>query len=189
MPGKSFVWDRYHIENYLLEEHFIRKVMIELRVPGAYKLTDADVLERLQKSAEITMSKLIQHEIENFVSKLMVKAINVGTRRDIQFSPSEVFDAVIESQNTISDLIASKLTSDAIHSLTDNARTNRRLTLQNGKWKSDFRGRDVLRQFVNDEMCQKTDYEGLRNLILARMRDAHFEPEGMRKILAEIDAL
>jgi hypothetical protein len=52
-------------------------------------------------------------------------------------------------------------------------------------WRKKFRGRDVLRRLA-DRVGGPVKYEILRNLIIARMRDAGFQPDGMREVVLKI---
>jgi hypothetical protein len=57
--------------------------------------------------------------------------------------------------------------------------------LADGRWTSTYRGRDVLRRFC-DLARLGIAYEFLRDLIIARMRDAKYEPPGMCAVIDQV---
>ena len=57
--------------------------------------------------------------------------------------------------------------------------------LKSNQWKETFRGRDILRRFVGKYVAV-VSYDVFRDLILARMCDDTFQPNGMRDILNRI---
>jgi hypothetical protein len=63
-------------------------------------------------------------------------------------------------------------------------RTQNALTaaLADGRWRAEFRGRDILHKFVDRESL-KIPYERFRNLIVSRMAEVGHQPAGMRRII------
>jgi G:T/U-mismatch repair DNA glycosylase len=57
--------------------------------------------------------------------------------------------------------------------------------LKKGTWKSNFRGRDILRRFVGQH-CSQMRYEIFRNLVLVKMRDDGYTPAGMKQVIDTI---
>jgi hypothetical protein len=60
-----------------------------------------------------------------------------------------------------------------------------RAALQDDTWSFKFRGRNVLKQFV-DGQNGAIKYEQLRNLVIARMRESSFRPAGMQSVIDQI---
>ena len=85
----------------------------------------------------------------------------------------------------VGDAIDKRLTIETLKNDEQAARRRFAADLQAGKWLSTFRGRDVLKQFVADHVSG-VNYEAFRDLVLARMRDANFKPEGMKEVLDAI---
>jgi hypothetical protein len=57
--------------------------------------------------------------------------------------------------------------------------------LNGDDWLTYFRGRDVLKRFTAEHVSN-VPYEALRDLILARMKDAGYRPPGMAAVLHAI---
>jgi hypothetical protein len=56
-------------------------------------------------------------------------------------------------------------------------------------WRVTFKRRDILKRFVHDFVSKhvaRIGYEEFRDLIIGRMRDAKFEPHGMREVIHAI---
>ena len=77
------------------------------------------------------------------------------------------------------------LTSEALRSKAEEIAERRRTSLTTDTWRVEFRGRDVLKRFVSREV-KIVRYEVFRDLILARMREADFQPSNMAEILTKI---
>jgi len=58
-------------------------------------------------------------------------------------------------------------------------------SLADGKWRSEFRGRDILRRFAH-QYLKGLPYEMFRDAIVARMSDAGFRPAGMAAVIQKI---
>jgi hypothetical protein len=57
--------------------------------------------------------------------------------------------------------------------------------LSGDSWRKNFRGRDILRRFAGAQ-APAIPYENLRNLIISRMRDVSYQPEGMKAVILAI---
>ena len=59
------------------------------------------------------------------------------------------------------------------------------LAFASGQWKVILPGREILKTFVDDQRLP-IPYDVLRNLIVSKMVDSGFQPEGMRSVINEI---
>jgi hypothetical protein len=57
--------------------------------------------------------------------------------------------------------------------------------LASGSWRMNLPGREILSRFTGDH-AEGIAYEVLRNLIIARMKIAGYEPTGMRRVIEAI---
>lgn len=187
LPGKTFSWDRFHIENYLLEELFIREVMVDLGVQGSKSLTDENVLDMLRTSAAETTDRLVQHEIERSTELSMKQAIKVNSRRDAEFDPQQLRHLIEASAKNLAEIVAELLEDDTIVQKTEEVRRLKEQELTSELWKMSFRGRDVLKRFSHSHLSG-VDYEKFRNLILSKMRNAKFQPVGMSAVISQIES-
>jgi hypothetical protein len=186
-PGANkYQWDRYHIENYLLEPRFILEVLTDhfILKPDT---PEADVLTRLKEAARSTKDALLRHEIEQFAWSTLSREVKVVTARNSAFDPLDVGELVKSSLARMLDQSRSALTGEALKLKTAEISARLDSSLESDAWISDFRGRDVLKALVAQINHSSLGYDSLRNQILAKMRKAQFKPEGVRHILVRIE--
>jgi predicted ATPase len=181
----SYQWDRYHIENYLLEPEYILAVMRDLNLISEGLETESDIQEQLKQCAEATLDSLVRHELEQGANSLLLSAIRTRTSRDISEIAPALREAVEASLERISEALNGELTVEKLSSREMKTRNRFSQNLQSDEWLSSFRGRDVLRRFVELHV-QRVKYEVFRDLIFGKMRDASFQPSGMRQVIQKI---
>lgn len=180
-----YKWDAYHIENYLLESDFVRKVLIEVGAIESSQSSEA-IYDKLRQAASATLKDLLQHEITEFVNGAIVSSINlrIDPRRDDV--AQAVSDAIDRSFNKIQSTLQGSLTKTALIERENLLRARFEADLATDAWRRTFRGRDILKEFARSNT--DISYEVLRNLIIARMADAAHKPAGMKKVIDEIIA-
>jgi predicted ATPase len=179
-----FKWDRYHIENYLLEPTFICKVLRDL--DSSFSLNESDVYDLLRRSADFTLGGMVKHVMTNFVNSEIVKSINLACDP----SRHDVAAAISESLQRSIDRIGSKRTLDLsdskLSTMEQEFRTKFRNDLATDAWRRTFMGRSILKDF-SSKHCSMS-YLNFRDLIIARMKDAKFRPNGMKDVFEKIKA-
>ena len=182
LPPNTFQWDVYHIENYLLSPRHILRVLQEINRDTAPLDTEQGVLDLMNHAARLTIPALVSHELTTHVDKSLVDCIDLG------FDPkrSDVGAALAEAADRAkAKMIKAPLSKDALTSLQGESTQRAEKELQSGRWTTTFRGRDVLRRFC-DLAKLGVAYEVFRDLIIARMHQAKFEPPGMREVIDRI---
>jgi hypothetical protein len=183
VTAPRYKWNVYHIENYLLESEFIRKVLLELG-DGDPQLTEPIVYDKLRKSAASSLKSLIQHEITDFVNSSIIQCL------DLSFSPKRadvsiaIGEAMNRSLSKINQLANDELTPTNLQAKEAELQEKYESDLGTDAWRRTFRGRDVLKEFAKSN-C-KDSYEVMRNLIVARMSDAGYKPDGMSEVVQKI---
>ena len=178
-----FSWDVYHIENYFLEAKYIRGVLQSLGFatpPG-----EDEIFEELRACALETLPQLVRHELAQFTNSELVKCIDVGTDPKKGNLASEIHGAISRSYQRIGNVVTSNLSESVLSTKESNLKTQYERNVADGSWTKTFRGRDVLRRFAG-RRAGDVSYEVFRNLILSRMQDDNFQPEGMREIVDKI---
>lgn len=183
VAAPRFVWDRYHIENYLLEAEFVHRALADLRIAS---LPRQDlVYDALRGAAASTLDSLVRHELRSASNDRLVRTLNLAgdpKRTDVAAMLRESIERSISRLNELAnnDLTLQKLANDEAE-----LRQRFKQDLATDAWRQSFRGRDVLKRFVTDHV-PVMGYEPFRNLILARMRDANFRPPGMQAVVEQI---
>lgn len=183
-----FSWNRYHIENYLLDVDVISKVVIDLNMAKSVDITAGGLLTSLKQCASDTLESLLRHELEDGASKLLVRSISAHTTRAQPFSVDKMHNALMESIERSKALIDEELSLENLRSKESKVRQKLHDDLDSGEWISNFRGRDILKTFVRNEIKGLVKYEVFRDLIISNMRDRNIQPEGMKATLDKIQA-
>jgi hypothetical protein len=173
-----FSWDRYHIENYLLEPAFIRLVLQDLNI----QMSDADIEMELKACAQATVNGLVVHQVCLMANRKLVAAIRTDVDPKSASISFDLSQRITTTANRISELETDSLSEASLQRAVRDARVRFDSDFATGEWKKTVRGRDVLRVFV-DRRVSGISYERFRNLIISRMRDSNFQPAGMKRIL------
>jgi hypothetical protein len=180
--ARSFQWDVYHIENYLLSPPHILRVLRELRKDVAPVDSERGVLDLLAQAARLTIPSFLSHELTTYASKAIVDCVNFGfdpLRADVAAALSEAIERAKTKIN------AAPLSKEILAELQGSKTKLAEADLESGRWTSTYRGRDVLRRFC-DLAHLGIPYEAFRDLIIARMKDTKYEPPGMRDVIEKI---
>jgi len=185
VESQSFRWDRYHIENYLLESSFIRAAMVDIKIQGSANLSDNDIEAMLSQCARETLPSLIKHEVSLTVRRRLADITKIRLAGDDRAEASVMHNRVAEAERLLRQSVENELSEHSLHEMIKKIQAEKSSAIDNGAWKIDFRGRDVLNRFVSDHV-KVMKYEYFRNLIIAKMQAARFEPHGMKEILLKI---
>jgi hypothetical protein len=182
-PIGIYSWDVYHIENYFLEVRYIQGVLKSLGT--ANPPSDEQILDELRACALETLPQLIRHELAEYANLAMIKSINTGTDPKKGDLAGELHAAVSRSVDKLKEQVDSNLNINKIRELEAKLRTEFESNLADGTWIKTFRGRDILRRFAG-KSASSVPYEIFRNLILSRMQDDAYQPQGMKKVIQQI---
>ena len=122
-----------------------------------------------------------------FTNSELVSCINLGFDPNTLTISTELRHAVERSLERVQKAVEDKLSEDTLLAKETEVRTEIESSFGDGTWKKNLPGREILRQFVSAENIP-TNYETFRNLIVTRMVEANFKPDGMRIIIEKICA-
>lgn len=182
---RSYSWDVYHVENYFLQPLFIGRVLEALGNSTIPR--EAEITDDLRECARESMSELVRHELAEFANSAMVGAIDTRTdpkAGDVGLSLSK---AVERSLNRFESVAASALSREALSNKELELRRKYEEHLASGEWIRSFRGRDILKRYAGKRV-PGLSYEVFRNLIISQMRDASYQPPGMKQLIDRIIA-
>lgn len=183
--SNRFTWDRYHIENYLLEARFI---LLALRDVGVTALTMPDekaVEASLEGCANDTVPTLVLHRLTQLIYPQLRQATTVGADPQSRKIGDDLAASVDRSAKKLTSLASADLSSVSLTREESRVRNQLLAEIKSGQWRSTFRGRDVLRRFAGRHV-QGMGYEYFRDLIVSRMRDAGYRPAGMEAVVAKV---
>ena len=187
LPENCFRWDRYHIENYLLEPDYIAKVLIDIGKGQEFDLRTQSLLELLRERALETLDDLIRHEIEQKCQGIISRTISTNTSRDLSFSVSALSAALHNSHDKFENILNTELSKENLVNYEIEIKKRFNSDIVSGNWVNTFKGRDVLKAFVKRDLSGYVRYEVFRDLILAKMRIDGYKPDGIKFVLDKID--
>lgn len=184
LPGlRMYRWDVYHIENYLLEPRFVAEVATSIE--PRRRLNEEGALDALRESARKVVPKLLRHKMRAYVNSHMVRCIDLGIDPAAEEIASLAAEAASRSLGRVQEVTQTLLTKQSLNCLQTSWKTEIETAFADGSWRAILPGREILKQFVNDQKIP-VPYDALRNLIVSRMVDAGFQPDGMRRVILEI---
>jgi predicted ATPase len=179
-----FTWDRYHIENYLIEPEFVRRALQD--VQGQRALQTVEEIERqLIACARDTITSLVVHQVCLTANRKLVSAISTKIDPKSSRISADLTRALEASVERIAELKKGHLSQEILETEIHDIEAQFETDFANGNWRKTVRGRDVLKLFVSRHV-NGMNYEAFRNLIVSRMRDDSFQPGGMKQILDTI---
>ena len=178
-------WDRYHIENYLLEPRYVLQALKEQFLVDA-SVTEGDVAGMLKEAAEHTQHALIRHAVESFIQRQLRSASQFNLDRSGGFQVEDAVKQVSFVSGKISDVAGSSLSPENLRDIADTEAKRLGEALSSSEWLAAYRGREVLKSFLARHIKKPIRYETFRNSVLHRMRDEQFKPDGMANVLKMI---
>jgi len=178
-----FTWDAYHIENYLLEPHFVR-IVLQDNPSLCDQLSLAEIEAGLLVCARETLPNLVAHELRALINNMLVQNL------DLQFDPnssapaSDLSAALGRSQQKLTESFA-KISQGNLEEMWNTKIATLETSLGNDEWRRSFKGRDILKRFCGKH-TKGLQYESFRDQIISRMVNAEYRPVGMGKVFGEI---
>lgn len=181
--NNQYSWDVYHVENYLLHPEFILSALktVNLARPN---LTVEQIRDMLQECARQTINDLLKIRLNSWVHEKLIGCIS--TRFDPSIDMTDGFyEAACRSSRKIANLLETILTADEIGDFRKKVHDELASAIDSDDWLRLYRGRDILNRFVGQHV-HGTNYEAFRNVIVNRMRESGYQPNGMKSIIAQI---
>jgi predicted ATPase len=180
---RALTWDVYHIENYLLVPKCISSVLSALRLDTNGE--EDQIWDELRECAKRTIPLMVRHELTSHVNTLLVGAIQIQTDPRLEQQFTAVLASVESSITRICNAQTEYLSEALLATKETELRDKYTTSVSNGNWVSEFRGREILKQYVSYKSLP-VRYEIFRNLLLSQMSDDGYKPEGMREVVKTI---
>nr|WP_082409933.1 AAA family ATPase [Methylomonas koyamae] len=180
---RRFRWDVYHIENYLLEPRYVVEA-VNIIDPSS-RMDIETGLEALRSAARTVVFKALRQRMCDYVNSKIVNCI------DIKFDPAAeeiaryTNEAAERSLSKVETVVKEQLTQKALFEKQTEWKSEIEAAFGDGSWKKILPGREILKAFVSQQRLS-ISYEILRNLIVSRMVDSGFQPEGMKRVILKI---
>lgn len=182
---RRFSWDVYHIENYLLEPRYVAEAVNA--IDPNRRLNEEMALEAMRSSARKVVSKVLRHRMRDYINSRLVRCIDLGFDPAAEQIARLAYGAAARSVARIGTVASEELTETKLEERQNEWKADVERAFGDGSWRKVLPGREILKAFVDDQRLSIA-YDALRNLIVSRMVDAAYRPEGMTKVITEIVA-
>lgn len=185
-PAESvnlFVWDVYHIENYLLDEHLIADVLNSLR--GNKTVSNDDVLSDLKRAARATVPKIARYKLTRYANECLVGSISLAFDPAADDVAGELSKASMRSALSLQKMASNGLSEENLRAKEQAINADIEMAFADGSWKKVLPGREVLKAFLSP-LDLGIQFTMFRSLLVNRLADKDEKPEGMMKVVNAI---
>lgn len=182
---QHYLWDSYHIENYLLNSDVIFQVVSDLEIANKHRTFNKveDVLSKLKEIADALVSEFASQQTHSW--------IYLGIKNGIKLKPGNNSTNLIDglagsahlSCETISKFPEQDFTMEKIQEYYSKKVNFFRGALCSDQWLKVIPGRRILKGFCG---FLSLDYDEFRNLVLAEMKRKGMRPEGIQDVINKI---
>lgn len=180
-----FHWPVYHIENFLLEPKYILRALREISDTERMFADEDAVYDALRNAARQTLPDLLRHRMQNEANDLLLAAMELRPDQTASDVAASLASAARYAMTRLSKVAQESLTEPVLKEKEELLVVQLQGSLGSDEWRREFRGRDVLRRFVG-ELRTGINYRMVRDLVISRMADDGFKPDGMKLIVESI---
>lgn len=181
-----FTWDVYHIENYLLEPDVIYQVLVNTSLQDTGFKDGNEIEKALCSIAREQIDRLVELSVRSRVRKVIGDSIRLRGC-DVENDPvTRVSEQAKTAAKNLASIVTETLNEKDLRTVAETRRDALESALESSRWKSEFRGRDLLKAFVH-QYTNGVKYEVLRDMIVRAMADGEVRPHGMLLVLEKID--
>lgn len=178
-----FVWDVYHVENYLLEPSIILDVLKSLS--PHLSSNSEQLLQKLEQAARDVIPNMLQHRIRIRVNAMIVDQVNLKFDPNTKNLCQDLRDAVHRSVDRINTQFTTDLTFENLKSFEKEIQQEIEKSFADNTWRANIPGREILKRFIDRESIP-VGYEIFRNLIVSRMTELGHKPQGMSAVIDKV---
>jgi hypothetical protein len=183
LASRLYSWDRYHIENYLLDPSALRAV-VKSAGQGTVFGSDDEVLATLKICATQLTDGLVLELLQKEINDAIIAMIKVRGDPSTQNYVEAVYPSIEASIGRVKDA-SSQFTEDKLSEMGKRHEARFQDSLDNDTWLSDFPGRKILKRFLGAHVSG-ISYEPFVNLLLDKLAEENRQPIGMKNILDQI---
>ena len=181
-----FIWDVYHIENYLLEPDVIYQVLVNMSLQDTGFEDGTEIEQALRSIAKEQIDGLVEHSVRARAREVIGKEIRLKGGETQSDPAKRVSDQARASIEKLSAAMTEALSEAELKKVAETRKAALEAAVVSDRWKSEFRGRDLLKRFA-DQYTNGVRYEVLRDMIVRAMADGGVRPPGMLQVLEKID--
>ena len=182
--GNRLSWTVYHIENYLLDAHYISDALHQIHIDGYSALNASDVDLRLKAIAESLIEDLAVRSVRETLSRRLKRSVEIRLNGNIPIE-NQLLTGISNAVAGVETVQSELGTSDAIRQMLNQQRRKFRRMWTTDDWRTHFPGREILTRFCGSLECN-TRYETLRNVVISEMARQDHRPPAMAEVIRYI---
>ena len=182
---RQFRWPVYHIENFLLDAKYILRVLEEVNAAPSSENPIESIEKMLVECAKEVVPQVVAHKLRREVNRQLMSVLEIGTDPRRSDVANAISDSIERARQGLQKTFEDGLARTALSSMEIRYRRDAEVHITTGEWKRTFPGRSVLSIFVGKARL-RLPYQNFRDLILARMKQDQYQPEGMKEVLNRI---
>jgi len=149
--------------------------------------TAAKLESKFTEAARKVVPAVLIQKMRTFVNSHLVGCIDLGFPPESLTIGKELFGAASRSAERTARLIEGELSEAKLIEAEQSFRTEIEGSFADGTWRKKLPGRDILKQ-LTAIVGSPVGYEVLRNLIVSRMVQEGYQPEGMKMVIDQISS-
>lgn len=184
-PQKNVMeWDVYHIENYLLQEDQILKVVQSLGV----KKDDINTSDKIKN----ILKEYARRDINHHVKDILTKKVNKTFSRLIDFGSGNnvvshgLSEGISRSINKLKEESELSLSIKELQNEEKKLYAEFSVDLESDNWKKSARGREILQNFTINYLSKHITYDGFVALLINRLKIDEIKPQGIEIKLKQV---
>ncbi|MBD8055305.1 AAA family ATPase [Rhodococcus ruber] len=179
LPENTFVWDRYHIENYLLEPEYIAAAVSTCLGENRNPATEEGHLKRI---AEGLVPKIALIKYRTAVNDEVVRCLSWEFDPKSKDIPAAMSSAIERSFVKLAD-VKSRFDLSYLQKMYTDLVSDLQQSILDGDWVKKLPARLILKEYAQ---LNNLHYRTLVNVILDHMTRREFKPQSMAQVLEEI---
>lgn len=177
-------WDVYHIENYLLQEEQILKVVQSLGVREEKINTEKKIKNILKEYAKQDIKYHVKDILTKKVHNTFIGLISFGSANEVV--SLGLFEGITRSIDKLNAESKQLLSINELQNEEEKLYEEFNEDLEIDNWKKSARGREILRKFVKNYLNGQILYDGFIALLINKLKTDEIKPEGIKIRLEKV---
>lgn len=179
LPKNTFVWDRYHIENYLLEPQYLAAALSACLGERRDASTEETALIQI---AQDLVPKISLAKYKTFINDQVVRCLSWEFDPKTADVPAAMSSAIERTFKKLDD-VRSKFDVSSLRVTYKEIVGEMQESISEGSWINELPARPILKEYAKRN---EVPYRTLLNVTLDHMVRSEFKPPSMAAVLEEI---
>lgn len=173
---RLYVWERYHIENYLLDFKVIYDVLkrnISLCPCSSAEDVKEKIIEILHQESDRFLSMMVKYDVNKELRTIYF---------DVGFPGLK--DQALKQAKKLKDKLLTICESDTILGVIERNKKEFKVVVESGEWIKRLPGRTILKLFIG-KYGRRLSYDPFKNQLVHEMKERDRVPKEMKDVLSQ----